>query len=190
MVYFRDGELLMRSGEVSLYKYNEDLHLEIGPGHTLWALGSELEEYIRQLSDFPRGKVLEIGLGLGVASRYILSLPKVDELTTVEINKDVISIQEVVKDTHKDFTDYFGYKKHNIINDDGLQFVYKTSEKFDFIFLDFYDRIDEDTLPTIEDVVRGAKRVLKPKGRIMGWFDPYTPKEFAEEFFEVFEKYY
>ena len=86
LIYFKDGILIAESGRAKIYKLNNELFLEIGPGHNLWALESELKDYIWQLSDKPMGECLEIGLGLGVASKYILSCPKVKGLTTVEIN--------------------------------------------------------------------------------------------------------
>ncbi len=33
MLYFEDGEMIVSSGDVSVYKYNGDLYLDIGPGH-------------------------------------------------------------------------------------------------------------------------------------------------------------
>jgi len=82
LLYFRDGELLAQSGEARVYRFMDFLHLDIGPGHNLWAIESELEDYVWQINGRPKGDCLEIGLGLGVASKYILSCPKVKTLTT------------------------------------------------------------------------------------------------------------
>ena len=57
----------------------------------------------------------------------------------------------------------------------------------DFIFLDAWSHIDEDTLPFIADLVQAAKHVLKKDGSVVGWFDPFTPSEFSKTFFEIFE---
>lgn len=186
-IYFKEGSVVAESGLVKVYSYSEDLFLEVGPAHTLWALGSELYDYMDQLHDHPTGSVLEIGLGMGVASRYILTLPRVRSLTTVEQNKDVINVygQLLKKDTS--FTKNFGYKEHLILNAEGLSYLYATKRKYDFVFLDFYRAIDEDTLPDIEDMVLGARRVLAPGGRIMGWFDKYTPDEHTNKFYSLFE---
>lgn len=187
MIYFEDGKVIAEHGDAKVYEYNDDLFLEIGPGHHLWALGSEINVYIEQLRDFPNGDVLEIGLGLGVVSRYILSFPKVNKLTTIEVNGDVIEVYKEIMKLDDVFVKNFGHKKHNIINKSGLEYVYTSDKKFDFIFLDFYDRIDEDVIPAIKDMVRGCKRLLKEEGKIMGWFDPYTPEEFVGEFYSIFE---
>ena len=92
MIYFEDGEIVASSGDVNVYKYEGDLHLDIGPGHNLWATSSEIKEYRQQLRKHPRGECLEVGLGLGVVSNYILALPNVKSLTTIEKNKDVIEV--------------------------------------------------------------------------------------------------
>jgi spermidine synthase len=166
-----------------------ELFLEIGPGHNLWALESEYTDYMEQLGDRPFGNCLEIGLGLGIASRCILTFPKVSSLTTIEVNKDIIN-------AHTDIINYLDTKTdkwlpynsdiHTIINGDGLSYMVTTKNKYDFIFLDFYKNIDENTLPEIKDMVMAARICLADKGTILGWFDPQTPTEFVDEFFEIF----
>ncbi len=183
MIYFEDGELIIESKDVRVYNYKDELFLEIGKGHTLWTLESELDEYVKQLKDNPFGDVLEVGLGLGVASRFMLSLSPVKTLTTVELNYNVINVHKEVSKIRKSAN-----KKHTIINDSGLHYICTTENEYDFIFLDFYDRIDEDTLPSIHDMVNNCKRILRPNGRIMAWFDPYTPEEFVGPFYALFEK--
>ena len=189
LIYFKDGELIAKSGEAAVYKFNNDLFLEIGPGHNLWALESEISDYVWQLDDRPKGACLEIGLGLGVASKYILSLPKVKSLTTVEINKDVIDVYEKL-DPEDYSLDFYVYskKRHTILNADGLIYMYETKQKFDFIFIDCYSIIDEDTLPIIADMTIAAKRLLNDGGEIMGWLDKATPEEFVKTFYKLFKK--
>lgn len=183
--YFVDGKLIAESGEVKVYKMDNELFLEIGPGHNLWALESELEDYIWQLGKEPEGDCLEIGLGLGVASRYILSCPGVKSLTTVEINPDIVNVQEEIK---KHYDVDYDEDRHIILNADGLHYAYKTSKRYDFIFLDFYSHIDEETLPHIEDMVEACGNILKEGGKIVGWFDKYTPTEFVKDFYRIFKK--
>jgi hypothetical protein len=180
LIYFQDGEIVAESNNAKVYRFNDMLHLEIGPGHNLWAIESELKDYIWQLNDRPNGECLEIGLGLGVASKYILSCPKVKTLTTVEKNDDVIKVHKTLNPITP--------KNHIILNADGLYYMYETKRKFDFIFLDFYAVIDEETLPIIKDFSEAAKKCLKPDGEIVGWFDTYTPEIFVEQFFNLFKK--
>jgi len=189
LIYFKDGELIVKSGEARIYKFKDELFLEIGPGHNLWALESEISDYIWQLNDRPRGSCLEIGLGLGVASKYILSCKRVKSLTTLEINKDVIDVYKKLEqeDYNHDFT-IFPEKRHTILNADGLIYMYETKQKFDFVFVDCYKTIDEDTLPLIADMAIAAENIVKPDGEVVGWFDKATPEEFIELFYKLFEK--
>jgi hypothetical protein len=177
-IYYEDGCVIAESGDVRVYQDNYDTYLEIGPAHNLWALSSEIKDYEKQLSNKPFGNVLEIGLGLGVASKYMLSLEKVNLLTTIEVNSDVIRT--------------FNYlnikldKKHTILNLDGLEYVKQTNKKFDFIFLDYYSLLDEEILPDIEVMVYWCKKTLKPAGKIAGWYDKYTPDDFTVRFNDIF----
>ena len=51
LIYFRDGKVIAASGEARIYSMNKELFLEIGTGHSLWALESELPDYVWQLQD-------------------------------------------------------------------------------------------------------------------------------------------
>ena len=192
LIYFRDGGVVAESGEVKVYEMNEQLFLEIGPGHNLWALESELADYIQQIWDKPKGDCLEIGLGLGVASNYILSCPKVKTLTTVEKNNDIINTYEVVKGIFskraRNQIKFWSGKKHIILNADGLLYAYQTNRFFDFIFIDFYSLIDEDTLPEIREMAQACRRLLKQDGEMIGWFDKNTPADLTSEFYKIFKR--
>lgn len=189
IVYFENGVLLAESGEAKVYKMLDDLFLEIGPGHNLWALESEFKDYVWQLKDFPRGNCLEIGLGLGVASRYLLTFPKVEHLTTVEINNDIINVHKKIKDEDRKFRlDYDG-SKHTILKANGIEYSYQTKQRYDFIFIDCYDVIDEDTLPFIADMIVACSRTLKPNGKMIGWLDRYTPEKFIGIFNGMFNQF-
>ena len=180
MIYFIDGDLIATHGEAKVYLYNDLLHLEIGPGHNLWMVESEIKELAQQISDSPRGKCLEIGLGLGVASKYILSFPEVESLTTIEINSDVIAVQEMVNKID-DF-------RHKIINANGLDFILQADEKYDFIFFDHYSIIDEETLEMLSIYVSAANKIIKPGGILLSWFDIHTLEEDADKFFDIIKR--
>ena len=186
MVYFEEGEVVASSDNVSVYKYNGDLYLDIGPGHNLWAVSSEIREYRHQLRKHPRGECLEVGLGLGIVSNYILSLPDVKSLTTIEKNKDVIDIYRQLLVLYEDP----GNIHHDIIIGDVMDVFPKLislNKQFDFIFFDHYSLIDEDTLANLSSLLPMADRLLKKEGQIMGWFDPYTPDEFIDQFYKLFK---
>ena len=179
LIYFQDGEVVAESGDVRAYKMNNKLYLEKGPGHDLWALEDELSDYIEQLASWPQGDCLEVGLGLGVASKYILTFPKVKSLTTIELDADVINVQKQANPIDD--------KRHKILNAHGLYYIYETKRTFDFIFLDFYKVIDEDTLPEIADMVTAARKKLKPDGRVLGWLDKHTDGDDYLIFMNLFE---
>lgn len=188
-LYFKDGDLITTQDEVAIYRMEGYLFLEIGPGHTLCSSEHDYTSFMEQLGDKPKGKCLEIGLGLGIASRCILTYPNVTSLTTIELRKNVIRAHEVViplLDEKTEKWDFYNKKRHQIINYDGLMYMLSTKNKFDFIFMDFYEIVDEDTLPLIKDMVACAKTILRPGGKIVGWLDPYTPAEYAEEFLNIF----
>ena len=189
LIYFKDGEVVAEHGDAKVYKMNDELFLEIGPGHTLWAMESELTDYMEQLDDFPKGNCLEIGLGLGVVSRYLLTFPKVTHLTTVEINKDVIEVHNKLKDEDRSITLDYDPTKHLILNADGISYAYQTKSRYDFIFIDCYDRIDEDTLPFIADMANACARLLNRGGKIMGWLDKHTPESYHMVFEKIFDQY-
>ena len=188
-IYFVDGNVVAQSGDVKIYLMDNQLFLEIGPGHNLWALESEYAVYMDQLRGKPFGNCLEVGLGLGIASRCILTYPNVRHLTTIEKNNDVIEAHDkIVPLLNNKLTKWIPYdnNKHTIINDDGLHYLTTSKEVYDFIFIDFYKQIDEDTLPDIKDIVTAGKKCLSEKGIIMGWLDPFTPPEFYKEFENIF----
>lgn len=192
-IYFKEGKSVAKSGSVSVYEMFDELFLEIGPGHNLWALEREYVDYINQLADKPRHKCLEIGLGLGIASRCILTCPHVESLTTIELSQDIINVHSQISsilDNGSRSDKWLPYNdtKHRIFNCGGLEYLYRTNAKYDFIFLDFYSHIDEETMPQIEDMAKAAKRALEYDGEIVGWFDPNTPDEFIEPFFNLFKK--
>lgn len=194
LIYFTDGIVVAESGDVKVYEMNKELFLEIGPGHNLWALESEAEDYIKQLWDYPKGDCLEIGLGLGIASRCILTNPRVTSLTTVEKNSDVIKVHEQISDTlddgsRKDKWNAYPRLKHRVANCDGLPYLYQTRKKYDFVFIDFYSSIDEESLPEIYDMVTAARKVLNEEGSILCWLDKETPEEFIEPFYNLFGEY-
>lgn len=188
-IYFRDGEVMSQHGQVTIYKMDNELFLEVGPGHNLWALESEYTVYMEQLGTSPRGDCLEIGLGLGVASRCILSYPEVTSLTTVELREDVIKTHEDLipfLDTKTNKWPLYDRDKHFIVNHNGIKHMISTKDKYDFIFMDFYKHIDEDTLPEIEDMVLASRFCLKKSGKVLGWLDPHTPLDFYNRFVNLF----
>jgi len=176
-IYFRDGDLIAKSGEVRVYNMNDELFMESKRGNLI-SSDQDLSDYVWQINNKPFGNCLIVGLGLGITARYVDSLNRVDKVTVVEVNKDIIKAQLEATPVNS--------KKCTIINKDYLSFLYKTKEKFDFIFIDFYNRIDEDTFPMIADVAAASKSALASDGVLIGWLDNNTPEIFIEAFYGLF----
>jgi len=189
LIYFQDGVVVAEQGQAKVYKMNGELFLEIGPGHTLCAAESELPEYMNQIADFPKGNCLEIGLGLGTVSRYLLTFPSVQHLTTVENNSDVIKVHSMVKEEDRSINISYSPEKHKILHADGIEYAYQTRKKYDFIFMDCYNSIDDETLPLIADMAIACSRILTRGGKMIGWVDKYTHGDYYSIFQKIFDQY-
>jgi len=180
-LYFIDGELIISTGDVRIYKMNDEYYLEKGPGHNFWADSLERTDYKQQIGNNAKGKCLEIGLGLGVASEYILS-QDIETLTTVEFDLDVINAYRQLNPIPN--------PKHNIVCQSGYIYMSHTNKKYDFIFLDFYTLLDREILTQLQEYKNLAESLLNPGGVMKAWFDPYTPDTEAEIFYELFGEEY
>ncbi len=180
--YFESGKIIDKVGEVSLYDFDGELYLDISG--QLWMSSHEREEVERQISNKPKGDCLELGLGLGIASYIIIRQGSVKSLTTVEINKDVI-------DLYYKSMEGLLWPNHKIVQGNCLDYlvmVGQTKKRFDFVFIDFYSIIDEDTLPDIEASIRLSKKILNTNGEVVAWFDTSTPDENAERFWNAIKR--
>ena len=72
---YKDGEIIGEHGSVKIYKTNDQSKLVLERDNDTWAFGNEIRYYKRDIGNSAKGDCLEIGLGLGVASRHILSFP-------------------------------------------------------------------------------------------------------------------
>lgn len=187
LIYFEDGELIAQYGKARVYLFNGELYLEAGQGHSLWTYSLERKDYEKQIANKAKGKCLEIGLGLGIASAYILSLPNVDTLTTVEKNNDIINVYKLLQERDYASKD----SRHNILWEDGLEFMrsihIRHSSAFDFIFLDYYTDLDHESLVELYLFVSVGRRILNPGGKIVGWLDNTTPESIKKDFINIFE---
>jgi len=175
-VYFRNGKLIAKSGDIRVYTMDNELFLEDGRMN-LVASDTKKSDYIWQIGNKPIGNCLVVGLGLGIVVNYLLSLNKVNNLTIIEENKDIINVVNKLNKLEGLFeiicTDYFTY-------------LYKSNTKYDFIFIDCYTKIDETTLPYIADIVIASKLNLKADGILLGWFDNRTSEKLVDPFYSLF----
>lgn len=175
--YFREGDLLEKVGDVRVYSLDGSKYMEVG--HTnLVASDEDVSTYIWQLGKIPKGNTLIVGLGLGVSAGYMLSIPKVETVTVIEPNKDIIKCQEKIGKIKS--------SRLSIINTNVFEYLYETGNVYDFIYLDFYSTINEKTLPVIADVAVAAKQALCYNGKLAGKPDPSAPNNFLDLFSSLF----
>jgi spermidine synthase len=175
--YFSNGELFMNSGSYSVYQVKGIMYMKNNiTGKVTY--DNSLSDYIWQIGDKPKGNCLVVGLLFGTASRYILSLPRVEKLTVLEESKEIVEINNNI---------WFSKDKFTILIEDYLTHLYCNRSKYDFIFIDCYDRIDYSTIPYIADIVAASSKAIKHNGKIIGRLDQNTKEEFVSIFYNLFD---
>ena len=164
----RNANLEFESGDVRIYNIEGEDYLFIG--QTIYASTKELPWYIHNLYSKIRGQVLEIGLGLGCASRLICSCSRIKHLLTIEKNEDVILA--------------FGrpLSHHHIIHADINEWSKNLApvDMFDLIFVDHYTMGDEDIYPELEELSMRLRPLVKKNGNLVFWIDENAPDEDQE----------
>jgi hypothetical protein len=79
-------------------------------------------------------------------------------------------------------------KRHEIHNVDYEFYLNRTARIFDFIFINFYDLINEKSLIEIEKCIKLCKQRTKNNALIMGWYDINTSKSDKKKFEVLFSE--
>ena len=134
--------------------------------HIVW-MGDTFQERLMMWEAAKRcqGKVLCGGLGMGIFPQYALSLPRVESVHIVDIDKDVISLIEKTWSKSPWPRSSDCTITHSKIED----YLKKTREKFDTVYIDTWDALTEEYLPHINYLLKLSKRVLKPGGEVLFW---------------------
>lgn len=145
---------------VRVYKMDKEHYLFIG--QVMYASTTERSWYIQNVMPHVKGRCLEVGLGLGVASKVILANPEVKHLLTVELSEAVISA--------------FGrpLAKHNILCADVYEWVDNFQEPvpmYDLIFVDHYTFMEDELWENLENLVKKLSKLLKEDGKLIVWID-------------------
>lgn len=156
-------------GNVRIYNVEGEDYLFVG--QTIYASTKELPWYVHNVYNHAKGRVLEVGLGLGCASRLICKSPKVKHLLTIEKNEDVIAA--------------FGkpLRHHHIIHADINKWIKDIPTEFpffDMIFVDHYTMGDEDIYPELQELAGKLSPLVKEGGRMVFWIDENAPEEDQE----------
>lgn len=152
--------------EVRIYDMDTQKYLFIG--QIMYASTSERGWYVKNVMPYATGKCLEIGLGLGEASRSMLVKKAVRHLLTIEANERVIEA--------------FGrpLRNHNILHADIYKWVENlalTIPMYDFIFVDHYTLDDEELITPLEELAEKLKPLLTPEGKMVFWIDTNATDE-------------
>ncbi len=152
--------------DVRIYDMDAQKYLFIG--QVMYASTSERAWYVKNVMPHASGKCLEIGLGLGVASKSMLVKKEVRHLLTIEANEKVIEA--------------FGrpLRNHNILHANVYSWVENLAfvdPVYDFIFVDHYTLEDEEIVAPLEDLAKKLKLLLKPEGKMVFWIDENAPEE-------------
>lgn len=161
----KNGKLVFHQDDVRIYNVDRQEHLLIG--QTIFASTLERPWYIQKVLPHAKGRCLEIGLGLGCASKVILANPQTAHLLTIEKNPRVIEA--------------FGrpLPRHHIVQADIYEWarrVPKTYTLYDLIFVDHYV-YDEDLFPALENLAQDLTPLLKVGGHLIFWVDEQAPDE-------------
>jgi spermidine synthase len=152
-------------GDVRIFDIEDEKYLFVG--QTMYASTTERSWYIKNVYPYAKGKCLELGLGLGVASKVILANDNVTHLLTIEEDGNVIGA--------------FGKPlvRHNILHFDAMKWVAsfpRLDPMYDFIFVDHYT-FEEEELGLLQGLASGLKYLLKPGGEMVFWVDENAPEE-------------
>lgn len=154
-----NGRLVYHVGDIRIYMANKERYLFVG--QTMYDSTSLRKWYIDNILKYCKGKVLEIGLGLGCASEVILTSPLVSSLVSIESNPDIIS------------TCLIDDSRHKIVNREINEWVRNVPgfSFFDFIFVNHYS-FSEGVIPELKDLRQPLCNLLNPGGSLVYWIDP------------------
>lgn len=155
-----------QNDDVRIYDMDTQKFLFIG--QIMYASTSERGWYVKNVMPYATGKCLEIGLGLGVASKSMLVKNEVSHLLTIESNEKVIEA--------------FGrpLRNHNILWADIYEWVeglVVIEPFYDFIFVDHYTLDDEEQIAPLEELAVKLRPLLKPEGKMVFWIDTNASDE-------------
>jgi len=162
----RNADLEFVHGDVRIYRMDREHYLFVN--QIMYASTTERTWYIKNVMPHAQGRCLEIGLGLGVASKVILARPEVQYLLTIEKNDAVIGA--------------FGrpLPRHNILWTDIYEWItnfHDPTPMYDLIFVDHYTLEDEDTIYELEELAFRLQPLLKEGGNMVFWIDENSPEE-------------
>lgn len=126
-----------------------------------------------------KGRVLNVGLGPGDSTQYLLCRPEVEEVVSVEINPEVVERYKA---------QYGEGERHIILTEDARTTT--APGPFDYIWVDILDDTTEEHYAALRDFLLQVKALLKPGGWLrVEWQSDVPPeremrKVFMPQYFE------
>ena len=127
----------------------------------------------KKFIDSAKGDVLIFGLGLGLIIFPLLKEIGINKITIIELDKGLIDmVSPIIR-----FQDPL--RKVKIINADS--FSWETQEKFDTIYFDIWETIDEKAYIEMEILEKRYQKNLKEEGWIDSWCSELNNKNKIEK---------
>ena len=170
----KNAFLEYNEADVRVYRMDNEHYLFIG--QVIYASTTERSWYIRNVMPYAKGRCLEVGLGLGVASKVILAKSEVRHLLTIEQNEAVIGA--------------FGrpLTRHNILCADVYEWVNNFQEPtpmYDLIFVDHYTSMEDGLWEDLKSLVEKLSKLLKEDGKLIIWIDENMDQKEITQFKEL-----
>ncbi len=131
-------------------------------------------------------KVLVIGGGDGGVVREVLKYPRVERITLVEIDEEVI---KVCREHFPEITRSLDDPRVEVVIGDGVKFVKELEESYDVIIVDSTDPYGVAELLISTEFYQGCRRVLGEHGVMMQQMASpfFTPDVFVKGFHNMME---
>jgi len=126
-------------------------------------------------------KVLVIGGGDGGVARELLKYPRLERITQVEIDPEVV---EICRQFFPEITKSLSDPRVNLIIGDGIHYVEDLRESVDVIIIDSTDPFGPAELLVSTEFYRACRRVLRENGLLMQQIASpfFTPDVFVRVF--------
>ncbi len=123
-----------------------------------------------------RGRILCVGLGLGIFPQLALSLPRTESVHVVEVDPAIIQLIQTIWKQNP----WPRMSECTITRASVEEYLQNTTEKFDTVYIDTWDAIYHEYLPHINDLRRLAIRVLRPGGEVLLWAYDMMVRQFLK----------
>ena len=132
---------------IVMTKHKDDLRLFIDGNLQFSAMDEyryhECLVHIPMMATPTREKVLILGGGDGLAAREVLKYEDVQEVTLVDLDKEIVELCKTNKEISTLNKNALSSEKLKIVNEDGYKYLEKVDELYDVIIVDFPDPNNE-----------------------------------------------